>query len=161
MSRSTKKGPFVAEYLLKKVNELNARRAKSSIKTWSRSSTIIPDFVGHTFEVHNGKEFTYPKPLLIEKSETQFAMKIPEEPADVLFNKNGEIIGIINTRLLQADGVVFAVTSKNILRAIDEVRKNDSTAKNLKVPSSNNTKGYERPQQIRKIQDFVYMVKSY
>jgi len=57
MSRSTKKGPFVAEHLLKKVNELNARRSKSSIKTWSRSSTIVPDFVGHTFEVHNGKEF--------------------------------------------------------------------------------------------------------
>ncbi|HUO08222.1 MAG TPA: 30S ribosomal protein S19 [Phycisphaerae bacterium] len=57
MSRSTKKGPFVAEHLLQKVNELNARRAKTPVKTWSRSSTIIPDFVGHTFEVHNGKEF--------------------------------------------------------------------------------------------------------
>ena len=57
MSRSTKKGPFVAEYLLKKINELNARRAKTPVKTWSRASTIIPDFVGHTFEVHNGKEF--------------------------------------------------------------------------------------------------------
>ena len=57
MSRSTKKGPFVAEYLLRKVNELNARRAKTPVKTWSRASTIIPDFVGHTFEVHNGKEF--------------------------------------------------------------------------------------------------------
>ena len=57
MSRSTKKGPFVAEHLLKKVNELNARRQKTPVKTWSRSSTIIPDFVGHTFEVHNGKEF--------------------------------------------------------------------------------------------------------
>jgi len=57
MSRSAKKGPFVAEHLLKKVNELNERRAKTTIKTWSRSSTIVPDFVGHTFEVHNGKEF--------------------------------------------------------------------------------------------------------
>lgn len=57
MSRSTKKGPFVAEHLLVKVNALNARRAKAPIKTWSRSSTIIPDFVGHTFEVHNGKSF--------------------------------------------------------------------------------------------------------
>ena len=57
MSRSTKKGPFVAQYLLEKVNELNARRAKNPIKTWSRASTIIPDFVGHTFEVHNGKSF--------------------------------------------------------------------------------------------------------
>ena len=57
MSRSTKKGPFVAEYLLAKVNELNAQRSKTPVKTWSRASTIIPDFVGHTFEVHNGKEF--------------------------------------------------------------------------------------------------------
>jgi small subunit ribosomal protein S19 len=57
MSRSTKKGPFVAEHLLVKVNKLNEQRAKATIKTWSRSSTIIPDFVGHTFEVHNGKNF--------------------------------------------------------------------------------------------------------
>ena len=57
MSRSTKKGPFVAEYILRKVNELNAKRTKANIKTWSRATTIIPDFVGHTFEVHNGKEF--------------------------------------------------------------------------------------------------------
>jgi small subunit ribosomal protein S19 len=57
MSRSTKKGPFVAENLLAKVNKLNENRAKTTIKTWSRSSTIIPDFVGHTFEVHNGRSF--------------------------------------------------------------------------------------------------------
>jgi len=57
MSRSTKKGPFVAESLLAKVNKLNENRAKTTIKTWSRSSTIIPDFVGHTFEVHNGRSF--------------------------------------------------------------------------------------------------------
>lgn len=55
MSRSTKKGPFVAENLLIKVSKLNDRQAKEAIKTWSRSSTIIPDFVGHTFLVHNGK----------------------------------------------------------------------------------------------------------
>ncbi len=57
MSRSTKKGPFVAEHLLKKVNVLNERHAKEPVKTWARASTIIPDFVGHTFLVHNGKEF--------------------------------------------------------------------------------------------------------
>jgi len=55
MSRSSKKGPFVAEHLLKKVNAMNEQRAKDPIKTWSRASTIIPDFVGHTFLVHNGK----------------------------------------------------------------------------------------------------------
>jgi small subunit ribosomal protein S19 len=55
MSRSSKKGPFVAYHLLEKVNRLNDRNAKDAIKTWSRSSTIVPDFVGHTFMVHNGK----------------------------------------------------------------------------------------------------------
>ena len=57
MARSLKKGPYVFERLLKKVQELNKNNKKEFIKTWSRSSTIYPDFVGHTFAVHNGKEF--------------------------------------------------------------------------------------------------------
>jgi small subunit ribosomal protein S19 len=57
MSRSAKKGPFVAEKLFKKVAVLNERRAKQPIRTWSRACTIIPEFVGHTFEVHNGNKF--------------------------------------------------------------------------------------------------------
>jgi len=55
MSRSTKKGPFVQPVLLKRVQEMNASGKKQILKTWSRSSTIFPDFVGHTFAVHNGK----------------------------------------------------------------------------------------------------------
>lgn len=57
MSRSLKKGPFVFDRLLKKVQDLNESGKKEVIKTWSRSSTIYPDFVGHTFAVHNGKDF--------------------------------------------------------------------------------------------------------
>ena len=57
MARSTKKGPFADEKLLKKVQELNNSGKKEVIKTWSRRSTIFPDFIGHTFAVHNGKEF--------------------------------------------------------------------------------------------------------
>ena len=57
MSRSLKKGPFVFDRLLKKVQALNERGKKEVIKTWSRRSTIYPDFVGHTFAVHNGKDF--------------------------------------------------------------------------------------------------------
>ncbi|MBO7697715.1 MAG: 30S ribosomal protein S19 [Erysipelotrichaceae bacterium] len=56
MSRSLKKGPFVDEHLLKKVEALNAAGKKEVIKTWSRRSTIFPAFVEHTFAVHNGKE---------------------------------------------------------------------------------------------------------
>ena len=56
MSRSTKKGAFVEESLYKKVEALNEKGDKQVIKTWSRSSTIFPEFVGHTFAVHDGRK---------------------------------------------------------------------------------------------------------
>ncbi|GAJ07706.1 unnamed protein product, partial [marine sediment metagenome] len=55
MSRSFKKGPYINEKLLSKIRELNQKRKKTIIKTWSRSSTIFPVMVGHTIAVHNGK----------------------------------------------------------------------------------------------------------
>ena len=57
MSRSIKKGPFVLESLLLKVQILNSKNEKKVVKTWSRASTILPEFVGHTFAVHNGNKF--------------------------------------------------------------------------------------------------------
>jgi len=57
MARSVKKGPYVEDKLLKKVEKMNESGAKRPIKTWSRRSMILPDFVGHTFSVHNGKTF--------------------------------------------------------------------------------------------------------
>ncbi len=56
MSRSTKKGPYVEASLMKKVLTMNANGEKLVVKTWSRSSTIFPDFVGHTFAVHDGRK---------------------------------------------------------------------------------------------------------
>lgn len=56
MSRSLKKGPYVMPRLLKKVEELNKTNKKVVIKTWSRASTIFPEFVGHTFAVHDGRK---------------------------------------------------------------------------------------------------------
>ena len=56
MGRSIKKGPFVQPVLLKRVQEMNQAGEKRILKTWSRSSTIFPDFVGHTFAVHDGKK---------------------------------------------------------------------------------------------------------
>ena len=57
MPRSLKKGPFVDDHLLKKVDDLNAKGEKKVIKTWSRRSMVSPDFIGHTIAVHNGKKF--------------------------------------------------------------------------------------------------------
>ena len=56
MARSLKKGPFVADHLLKKIEKLNVKGDKQVIKTWSRASTIIPQMIGHTIAVHNGRQ---------------------------------------------------------------------------------------------------------
>jgi small subunit ribosomal protein S19 len=57
MARSTKKGPFVDGFLQQRIEAMNSRNEKKVLRTWSRRSTIIPEFVGHTIAVHNGKKF--------------------------------------------------------------------------------------------------------
>ena len=57
MSRSAKKGPYVDEKLFRRVEQLNASRRREPLKTWARRCTIVPEFVGHTFKVHNGRAF--------------------------------------------------------------------------------------------------------
>lgn len=57
MARSVKKGPFVDAHLLRRIVDLNQRNEKKVYKTWSRRSTVVPEFVGHTIAVHNGKKF--------------------------------------------------------------------------------------------------------
>lgn len=56
MSRSSKKGPFVASYIFDQVEALNSREERTIIKTWSRSTTILPSMIGHTFAVYNGRQ---------------------------------------------------------------------------------------------------------
>ena len=65
MTRSIKKGPFVDEHLVKKVAALNATREKKVVKTWSRRSTVIPDMVGHTIAVHDGRKHV---PVFVSES---------------------------------------------------------------------------------------------
>jgi small subunit ribosomal protein S19 len=57
MARSTKKGPFIDRHLLAKIEDMNNRNDKKVVRTWSRRSTILPEMVGHTLAVHNGKKF--------------------------------------------------------------------------------------------------------
>ncbi len=57
MGRSGKKGPFTDLYLIERISGMNARNEKKVLRTWSRRSTILPEFVGHTLAVHNGKKF--------------------------------------------------------------------------------------------------------
>ncbi len=65
MSRSSKKGPFVEERLMKRITDMNAAGQKKMIKTWSRSSTIFPEMVGHTIAVHDGRKHV---PVFISES---------------------------------------------------------------------------------------------
>jgi small subunit ribosomal protein S19 len=65
MARSIKKGPYIEESLLAKVEHLNSRNEKRVVKTWSRRSTIVPEFLGHTIAVHNGRQFV---PVYIQEN---------------------------------------------------------------------------------------------
>ncbi|MBR6076000.1 MAG: 30S ribosomal protein S19 [Victivallales bacterium] len=87
-SRSIKKGPFVDEHLKKKVEALNAKNEKAPIKTWSRRSMIMPDFVGHTFAVNNGKVFNN-----VFVTENMVGHRLGEFSATRTFRGHGAISG--------------------------------------------------------------------
>ena len=80
MGRSVKKGPFVQTALAKRVEALNSRNEKRVVKTWSRASTVLPEFVGHTFAVHNGNKF-----IPVYVTENMVGHKLGEFAATRLF----------------------------------------------------------------------------
>lgn len=84
MARSLKKGPFVEWKLLEKIDKLNESNQKKPIKTWSRRSTVTPDFVGHTFNVHNGRSFI---PVFV--TENMVGHKLGEFAPTRIFKKHG------------------------------------------------------------------------
>ena len=84
MPRSLRKGPFIDEKLLRKVEAMNSRNERTVVRTWSRSSTISPDFVGHTIAVHNGNKFI---PVYI--SENMVGHKLGEFAPTRLFRGHG------------------------------------------------------------------------
>ncbi len=84
MARSIKKGPFVDGHLLEKVERLNQTGERRQIRTWSRRSTILPEFVGHTFLVHNGKTF-----VSVFVTENMVGHKLGEFSPTRTFKKHG------------------------------------------------------------------------
>src|SRR5207253_10970268 len=84
MPRSVKKGPFVDEHLMVKIDDMNKRGDKRVVKTWSRRSTIVPDMVGHTIAVHNGRKFI---PVYI--AENMVGHKLGEFSATRIFKGHG------------------------------------------------------------------------
>ncbi len=84
MSRSMKKGPYTDEKLIEKVQRLRKTGATKPIKTWSRSSTIIPDFVGYTFAIHNGRKF-----ITVFITENMVGHKLGEFAHTRIFKRHG------------------------------------------------------------------------
>jgi small subunit ribosomal protein S19 len=84
MPRSVKKGPFIESALMNRVEEMNSRNEKKVIKTWSRRSTISPDFVGHTVAVHNGNKF-----IPVYVTENMVGHKLGEFAPTRLFRGHG------------------------------------------------------------------------
>ena len=84
MARSIKKGPFVDEKLMRKVEKLNQSGEKRQVKTWSRRSMIVPEFVGHTFLVHNGKTF-----VSVFVTENMVGHRLGEFSPTRVFKKHG------------------------------------------------------------------------
>lgn len=93
MSRSIKKGPYVDEKLMKKVLAQKAGASKAAIKTWARASVIPPEFVGHTFSVHQGKKF-----VDVFVSETMVGHKLGEFAPTRTFRGHGRIVKRVLTK---------------------------------------------------------------
>jgi small subunit ribosomal protein S19 len=99
MSRSVKKGPFVDARLLARIQELNAKNEKRVLKTWSRSSTVTPEFVGHTVAVHNGNKFV---PVYV--SENMVGHKLGEFAPTRLFRGHSGKLSADKKAKLEAEG---------------------------------------------------------
>ena len=84
MARSTKKGPFIDDHLMTKINVMNQTNDKKVLRTWSRRSTIHPDFVGHTIAVHNGRKF-----IPVYVTENMVGHKLGEFSPTRVFRKHG------------------------------------------------------------------------
>jgi len=83
----------------------------------------------------------------------------PGNSGGPVLNQNGEVIGVLSTRQTAAEGVVFAIQSKYIYTVLNELKKLDTSYSRVKISSNSSLKGMERPQQVKKIEDYVFMVK--
>ncbi len=85
----------------------------------------------------------------------------PGNSGGPLLNKNGEVIGVLSTREKQAEGVTFAITSKYIHSLVDDLKKSDTTYQRIKMPSYSSVRGMDRVNQIKRIEDCIFLIRAY
>jgi len=85
----------------------------------------------------------------------------PGNSGGPVFNKNGEVVGILSSRETRAQGVIFAIKSKNLFKMIEELKESDTSVQKIKIPTGNTLKGLSRPDQIKQVEDCVFLVKAY
>lgn len=153
-----------ADIAILKINDPDFRAGKQMPYGFKKSSTELSEPV---FTLGYPKdEIVYNEGYLSAKSgldgdTMSCQINITANPGNSggpIFNKSGEIIGILNARQASADGVVFATKTKHIFRLIDQLRENDEDL-NIRIRSNSSIKGVNRTEQIKKVQDHVYMVK--
>ncbi len=99
-----------------------------------------------------------------EGDTTSYQVSLSANPGNSggpVFNKNGEIIGVVSTRETKAEGVVFAIKSKSIYRMVDDLKKADSTVPKIRIPLTSTLRGKERKQQIAQLENCVFLVNAY
>ncbi|HRI21327.1 MAG TPA: serine protease [Panacibacter sp.] len=85
----------------------------------------------------------------------------PGNSGGPVFNKNGEVVGILSKKQIQAEGVVFAIKSKGIYKLVDELKESDTSVQKIKLPAGSSLKGMARTEQIKEVEDCVFLVKAY
>jgi len=154
----------VTDLAILKINDTSFKRVSGLPYTFPKSTSELAEPI-YTLG-YPREEVVYGEGYLSAKSgyygdTTSYQISISVNPGNSggpVFNKNGEVIGIISSKETNADGVVFAIKSKNIYNAIKEVKK--ITNESIKLPSVNSLRGMARVQQIQKLEDFVYKVKG-
>jgi serine protease Do len=157
----------ITDLAILKITDTAFKKVNALPYTFPKSSAELGE---HIFTLgYPREEVVYGEGYLSAKSgyfgdTTSYQISISVNPGNSggpVVNKNGDIIGIISSKETNADGVVFAIKSKNIYSALDEVKKDGSIKDvSIKLPTINSLKGLEREQQIKKLEDFVYMVKG-
>src|SRR5215470_17461673 len=126
MGRSTKKGPYIDERLEKRVEELNRQRQKKVLKTWSRRSTIAPEFVGHTLAVHNGMKFI---PVYI--SENMVGHRLGEFALTRTFKAHGQAEKAATSATLQYTPKAAGRLIEKVLRSAIANAEHNHQVRNL------------------------------